>query len=66
MCLRSTINFRQIFQKSNISYPLKHTRTCAYQNGKKCLVFGKKRFMFLYSLCFDISPVVLPALYQYT
>ena len=35
---------RQIFRKSNTSYPLIRTRTCAYvcmSGGKKCSFFGK-------------------------
>ena len=35
---------RQIFRKTNISYPLIGTRACAYQGGGKCSFFKKLEF----------------------
>ena len=32
---------RQIFQRTNISYPMIHTRTCAYQGVRNVRFFGK-------------------------
>ena len=50
----------QISPKTNISYPLIRTRTCAYQGGEKCLFFGKIwRPLFSYNTCFEIRPYAL-------
>ena len=56
----------QIFWKMNISYPLIHTRTCAYQGVKNvcfsenlaCFVFLKHRFWDS-SFCFITDEVIL-------
>ena len=37
---------RQIFSKTNISYPLMHTRTCAYQGVRNVCFFGKFGVLF--------------------
>ena len=50
---------RQIFRKTNISYPLIRTRTCAYR-GKKCSFFGKFDVP-----CFLEKPVLRFALLLY-
>ena len=47
---------RQIFRKTNISYPLIRTRT----GGEKCLFFGK-----FHELCFLETPVLRFALSPY-
>ena len=44
---------RQIFRKTNISYPLIRTHTCAYQGVRNVLFFGK-----LGVLCFLETPVM--------
>ena len=52
MVIRQKNKARQIFRKTNISYPLIHTRTCAYQGVRKvrfsenlaCFVFLKHPF----------------------
>ena len=53
-----------IFRKTNISYPLIRTRTCAYQGSevkvKKYLFFGKFGV-----LCFLETPVLKLALLPY-
>ena len=53
---------RQIFRKTNISYPLIRTRMCAQQGGgsKKCLFFGKFGM-----LCFPETPVLRFVLLPY-
>ena len=51
---------RQIFRKTNISYPLIRTPMCAYQGGKKCSFFGKFGV-----LCFLVTSVLRLALLPY-
>ena len=51
---------RQIFWKTNISYPLIRTCRWAYQGGKKCSFFGKFGV-----LCFLETPVLRFALMPY-
>ena len=51
---------RKIFRKTNISYPLILTRTCAHQGGKKCSFFGKFGV-----LCFPETPILRFALLPY-
>ena len=36
---------RQVFRKLNISYPLIHTPTCAYQRVRNICFFGKCLFL---------------------
>ena len=48
---------RQVSQKTNISYPLIHTRACACKGGKKCSFFenfGKLCFLGIPGLRFAL------------
>ena len=51
---------RQIFRKTNISYPLIRTRTCALTGGKKCSSFQKFGM-----LCFLVTPLLRFVLLPY-
>ena len=51
---------RQISEKTNISYPLIRTGTCAYQGVRNVCFFGKFGV-----LCFLLTPVLRFALLPY-
>ena len=52
---------RQIFRKTNISYPLIRTRTCAYQGVRKFVFRKTWRALFSWNTRFRIRPfAILP------
>ena len=54
---------RQIFRKTNISYPMILTRTFASQGVKKCSFFGKFSALFSWNTSFKFRPFALSPTY---
>ena len=49
----------QIFRKTNISYPLIHAHTCAYQGVRNVCFSENLTFVFFWNSCFEICPFAL-------